>query len=65
MKSAMGNPEPVLVQIPHRNRAGNPFFRSSSEKNDPRIGVLAGFIGVGWAKLCGEISLNSRGFEGH
>ena len=24
------------------------FFRSSSEKNSPRIGVLVGFIGVGW-----------------
>jgi hypothetical protein len=61
----MGNPELVLVQIPHCNRAGNPFSRSSSEKNDPHIGVLAGFIGVGWAKQCGEIGLDSRGLEGH
>ena len=41
------------------------FFDLSLVKNDPHIGVLAGFPGYGWGKLSGEIHLNLKGLTSH
>jgi hypothetical protein len=39
-----------------------PCFSDIPGKNDPHIGVLAGFMGSGWGKLGGESSLGLQGF---
>jgi hypothetical protein len=33
----------------------------TSEKTDPHIGVLAGFYGSGWDKICGKIQVDLKG----
>ena len=40
------------------------FYAIVVGENDPRSGVLAGFVGSGRAKLYGEICLGSRAFGG-
>jgi len=40
------------------------FYTIVIGENDPYSGVLAGFMGSGWAKLHGEICLGSRAFGG-
>lgn len=40
------------------------FYTIVVGENDPHSGVLAGFMGSGWAKLYGEICLGSRAFGG-
>jgi hypothetical protein len=42
----------------------NPVFKTSPEKTDPHIRILAGFLGSGWGKLGGENNLGSRAFSG-
>ena len=40
------------------------FYTIVVGENDPYSGVLAGFMGSGWAKLYDEIFLGSRAFGG-
>ena len=42
----------------------NPFFRPPSEKNNPHIRVLAGFLDVLCAKIRDKIHPDSRAFGG-
>jgi hypothetical protein len=39
-------------------------FSDIPGKNEPHIGVLAGFPRYGWGKLSGEIQLDLRAFDG-
>ena len=40
------------------------FYTIVVGENDPYSGVLAGFMGSGWAELYDEICLGSRAFGG-
>jgi hypothetical protein len=41
------------------------LFLDRLQKNDPHIGVLAGFLRSGWGKLSGKIHLDLKGFIAH